>query len=121
MEKFLTSKFVIVLLLALILLIVHELGHYLAYRLLGFEAKMRKSIIVPGIDPKSTITVTRMQGLFIALNGFIFSTFTVVLLCFLLKYSLWFVLFIGSLAGSSVDFIWAFGMLFQKNITIRGG
>jgi len=43
MEKFLTSKFVILLLLALILLIVHELGLYLAYRLLGFEARMRRS------------------------------------------------------------------------------
>lgn len=66
------------------------------------------------------IVVTRLQGLFIALNGFILSTFSVVLLSFLMNYSLWFVLFIGSLAGSCVDFIWALGMLFQRKVTIQG-
>lgn len=120
MEKFFTLNFAILLLLALILLIVHEFGHYLAYRLLGFEAVVRTSLIAPGIDPKETILVTRIQGIFIALNGFIFSTLTVVLISFLMNYSLWFVLFIGSIAGSSVDFIWAFGMLFQKSVTIQG-
>ncbi len=120
MEKLLTPKFAVLLLLVFLVLIVHELGHYLAYRLLGFQACVRKSIIAPGIDPKETIVVTRMQGLFIALNGFILSTFSVVLLSYLMNYSLWFVLFIGSLAGSCVDFIWAIGMLFQKNVTIQG-
>lgn len=120
MDKFLTPKFAVLLLLAFLLLIVHEFGHYLAYRLLGFQAHIRKSIIAPGIDSKETIVVNRMQGLFIALNGFILSTSSVVLLSFLMNYSLWFVLFIGSLAGSCIDFIWAFGMIFQKNITIQG-
>lgn len=120
MEKFITPKFLFFLLLVFLLLIVHEFGHYLAYRLLGFQARVRKSIIAPGIDPKDTIVVTRAQGLFIALNGFILSTFTVVLLSFLMNYSLWSVLFISSLAGSCIDFIWAFGMLFQKDITIQG-
>lgn len=120
MEKLLTSKFAVLLLLAILLLLIHEFGHYLAYRLLGFQARVRKSIAAPGIDPKETIVVTRMQGLFIALNGFIFSSFSVVLPAFLMNYSLWFVLFIASLAGSCVDFIWAFGMLFQKEITIQG-
>ena len=120
MEKFLTPEFAILLMLELLLLIIHEFGHYLAYRLLGFKASVRKSIIIPGIDPKETITVTRMQGLFIALNGFILSTLSVVLIPLLFNYSLWFALFICSLAGSCVDFIWAFGMLFQKQITIQG-
>lgn len=120
MEKFLTLKFAILLILASLLLIIHEIGHYVAYRLLGIQASIRKSIITPGIDPKETIIVTRKQGLFIALNGFILSTISVVFLSFLLNYSLWFVLFIGSTAGSCVDFIWAFGMLFQRNITIQG-
>jgi Protein of unknown function (DUF3267). len=120
MEKFLTPKFAILLLLTFLLLIVHEFGHYLAYRLLGFQARVRKSIFTPGIDPKEMIVVTRLQGLFIALNGFILSTLTVVLLSFIMNYSLWFVLFIGSLAGSCVDFIWAFGMLFQKKVKIQG-
>ena len=120
MEKFLTPNFAVLVLLALILLIIHEFGHYLAYRLLGYQARVRKSFIAPGIDPKETIVVTRIQGLFIALNGFILSTFTVVLLSFLMNYSLWFVLFIGSIAGSCVDFIWAIGMLFQRDITIQG-
>lgn len=120
MDKFLTPKFAVLLLLVILLLVVHEFGHYLAYRLLGYKACVRKSIIAPGIDPKETIIVTREKGLFIALNGFILSTFSVVLLSFLMNYSLWFVLFIGSLAGSCVDFIWALGMLFQKEITIQG-
>lgn len=120
MEKFLTPKFAVLLLLALIMFLIHEYGHYLAYRILGYQARVRKSFIAPGIDPKETIVVNRIQGLFIALNGFILSTFTVVLLSFLMNYSLWFVLFIGSVAGSCLDFIWAISMLFQKNITIQG-
>ncbi len=31
-------------------------------------------MLAPGIDPKKDIKVNKMQGLFIALNGFLFST-----------------------------------------------
>lgn len=119
MDKFLSLDFGVLLLIFLFLLILHEAGHYLAYRMLGYEAVIRNSILVPGIDPKNTITVNKLQGLIIALGGFIFSTIVVVLPCILLDYKHWFVLLIGSLAGSSVDFIWAFTMMFMKTITIQ--
>jgi len=118
MEKFLSMDFIILLLLAMVLLIIHELGHWLAYRLFGYQAVIRKSIIVPGIDPKETIEVKKGQGLFIALNGFAFSSFVVILPCFVLGYRLWHVLLIGGVAGACLDFIWSLGMIFQKTVTI---
>jgi len=118
MEKFLSMDFIILLLLAMVLLIIHELGHWLAYRLFGYQAVIRKSIIVPGIDPKETIEVKKGQGLFIALSGFAFSSFVVILPCFVLGYRLWHVLLIGGVAGACLDFIWALGMIFQKTVTI---
>jgi hypothetical protein len=119
MDKFLSLDFGVMLIIFLILLVLHEAGHYLAYRMLGFEAVIRKSILVPGIDPKNTITVNKLQGLIIALGGFVFSTVVVVLPSVIIDYKYWFVLLIGSLAGSCVDFIWAFNMIFMKTVTIQ--
>jgi hypothetical protein len=118
MSRFLSLDFLTLLLLAMVLLIVHEFGHWMAYRLCGYQAVIRKSVFVPGIDPKVTIVVNRFQGLFIALNGFVFSTLVVVLPCFVYKYRLWPALLLGGVAGASLDFIWAVSMLFQKEITI---
>ncbi len=64
--------FAILLLLMAILLIVHEYGHYIAYRVLGYKAVVRRSLLVPGIDPLNTIEVNRAEGLLIALGGFYF-------------------------------------------------
>lgn len=119
MDKFLTWDFAILLIVFFILLILHEAGHYLAYRILGFDAVIRKSVLIPGIDPKTTIEVNRAQGLTIALGGFVFSTAVIVLPALLIGYRHWFVLLIGSVAGSIVDFIWGFTMLFMKTITIH--
>ena len=118
MDKFLTWDFAGLLVVFFVLLIAHEFGHYLAYRMLGYDAVVRKSIFIPGIDPKNTIQVTKTEGLIIALGGFAFSTIIIVLPCMLIHYHLWFVLLIGSIAGSIVDFIWALTMIFTKNITI---
>lgn len=118
MEKYLSIKFIILLGLAIGLFIVHELGHWLAYRIFGFEARVRKSIVVPGIDPKEDLEVSRVQGITIALSGFLFSTVVVILPLYLGKYNLWFALFLGGIAGASIDFLWAISMLFQKKITI---
>jgi len=118
MQKFLSWNFIVLIFLVLILLVIHEFGHWIAYRLCGYEAKVRKSILIPGIDPKEDIEVSKIQGLFIALNGFFFSTLVEVLPLMICGYKLWKVLLIGSMAGASVDFIWAIGMLFQKKICI---
>jgi hypothetical protein len=118
MDKFLTWDFAGMVLSLVILLILHEYGHYLAYRILGYKAVVRKSFLVPGIDPQSTIEVKRIEGLLIALGGFIFSTVVVVLPLLLVNYKHWLVVMIGSVAGSIVDFIWALGMLFQRTVTI---
>ena len=120
MEKFLSWNFAILLLLMVILLIIHEYGHYLAYRVLGYKAILRRSILVPGVDPLNTIQVKKVEGLLIALGGFVLSTTIVVIPLIIFQYRLWLVLLIGSLAGSIVDFIWAFSMLFKRAITISG-
>lgn len=57
-------------LLVLALFIVHEWGHYLAYRLFGIPAYFKKSILIPQVLPKETVIVTKLQGLVIALAGF---------------------------------------------------
>ena len=88
MNKFFTWDFLILLLLASLLLIIHELGHYLAFRILGYKAVLRKSIMVPGIDPVDTIDVTRWKGFVIALGGFVFSTIVIVVPAMLLQYKL---------------------------------
>lgn len=119
MEKFLSKDFLFLLFLALILMIVHEFGHWISYRILGYQAVVRKSLLVPGIDPKETIQVTKYQGLFIALNGFIVSFLVIIVPCYLLSYRYWNVLLIGGLFGASLDFIWAFTMIFQSTIVIK--
>lgn len=118
MEKFLTWDFAGLVFILVVLLVLHEFGHYLAYRVLGYKAVVRKSFLVPGIDPQSTIEVRRGEGLLIALGGFIFSTAVVVVPLLILSYRHWLVVLIGSTAGSIVDFIWAFGMLLQRTVTI---
>lgn len=121
MSKFLSWNFAGVLLFSLILFAVHEWGHYLAYRLLGHQAMIRKSALIPGIDPKETIIVSRWQGVLIALAGFILSTIAVVLPLWAFNYQYWYLMMIGSLGGSIVDFIWAFSMLWKKSVTIEAG
>ncbi len=118
MDKFLSMHFAGVVMLAFIVFVVHELGHYLAYRILGYQATIRKSLLAPGIDPKETIEIPCWQGLFIALSGFIFSTGIVVFPLFLMHYTYWFVLLIGSVAGSCVDAMWAISMIGRKKVTI---
>lgn len=120
MDKFISWNFAGLLLCVIILFIVHEYGHYLSYRVLGYKAVVRKSILAPGIDPLYTIVVSKAEGLLIALGGFIISTIVVIIPLLLLQYKLWFAVLTGSIAGSIFDFIWAFGMLFQKTITISG-
>jgi len=121
LSKFLSWNFAIVMLLCIILFIVHEFGHFLAYRVFGYQAEVRKSFFTPGIDPKETIEVPRWQGICIALSGFFVSTISVVFPLFLINYQHWFVLLIGSIAGASVDAIWAVSMLTSKTVTINSG
>jgi hypothetical protein len=118
MEKFLTWDFAGLVFILVVLLIIHEYGHYLAYRVLGYRAVVRRSFLAPGIDPQNTIEVKRREGLLIALGGFILSTAVVVVPLLLVNYKHWLVVMIGSAAGSIVDFIWALGMLFQRTVTI---
>lgn len=118
LNKFLSWNFAGLLLLVVILFMSHEFGHYLAYHMLGYKATIRKSIFAPGIDPKETITVPGWQGVFIASFGFVFSTAIVVFPLFFIKYQYWFVLLIGSIAGSIVDMIWAISMVGRKTVTI---
>ena len=120
MEKYLSLKFLGLLSFLAILFVTHEYGHYLAYRVLGYKAVIRKSFLAPGIDPKQTIEVSRLEGLIIALGGFVLSTIIVVVPLMLVQYKLLIALMIGSIAGSIVDFIWALSMLFRRNITIPG-
>ncbi|MHC1683042.1 MAG: metalloprotease family protein [Clostridiaceae bacterium] len=111
-------KFGFLLFMALILMIIHEFGHYLAYKIYGIPAHFRKSLLVPGISPNETIIVTKMQGMIIALSGFVFSTLIFVLPSALI-YPLWKALLVGSVAGSIVDFLWAFSMIFSKEVIIQ--
>lgn len=104
--------------LVLVLFIVHEWGHYLAYRMFGIPAYFKKSFFIPQVLPNTTVTVTKLQGLVIALAGFFVSTLLIVIPC-MFVYPLWKALFIGSIAGSSVDFIWALSMCFTKLVTIE--
>lgn len=119
MDKFLTIDFLYVAFLVLILLIAHEYGHYLAYKVLGIPAQLRQSFFAPGIDPKNGITVNRWKGMLIAFSGFIFSSITVNFPLYLLGHKHWFVLFLGSIAGSIVDFIWALSMMGSKEIHLH--
>ena len=118
MEKLLTWDFVFVLSLMAILFLVHEFGHYLAYKILRIPAKLRRSIYAPGIDPKETISVKRWQSIMIAFGGFVLSLMIVIpLFIFGYKHSL--VIFIGAVAGSVFDFIWALSMVGRKTVTIN--
>lgn len=118
MEKFLHIDFILLLFLMLLLFIVHEFGHWIAYRILGYQATVRKSILIPGVDPKETIKVKRWQGIFIALNGFFFSSLIIILPCYIIRYNLWHVLLLGGIVGAFLDFMWAFGMILQKTVII---
>jgi len=117
--KFLSWDFALVLLLAITLLIVHETGHFIAYRIFGIKAKVRRSILVPGIDPVKTVTVPKWKGILIALGGFIFAGFIVNIPLYILGYKHSYLLLIGGIAGSIVDFIWAITMLGNKTVTLQ--
>lgn len=119
MDKFLSFDFVVLLLLAFILLGVHEFGHWLAYRVCGYDAVLRKSVFVPGIDPKKDIKVSKIQGLFIALNGFLFSAFVEIVPLMFLGYKLWKVLLLGGIAGASVDFMGNKHVVSEGNLYLR--
>jgi membrane-associated protease RseP (regulator of RpoE activity) len=111
-------KFGLLVLMVLILIIIHELGHYLAYKIYGIPAHFRKSLLAPGISPNETIVVTKMQGIVIGLSGFVFST-VIFVFPSIFVYPLWKALLVGSVAGSIVDFIWAFSMIFSNEIVIQ--
>lgn len=111
-------KLFILSILVAALFIVHEWGHYLAYRVFYIPAYFKKSLFVPQVLPKETVTVSKLQGLIIALAGFIVSTILIVLPCIFI-YPLWRALLVGSLAGSSVDFIWALSICFTKKVIIQ--
>ena len=118
MDKLLTWDFAFVLLLMTILFIVHEYGHYLAYKILKIPAKIRRSFFVPGIDPKETVSVKRWQGMMIAFGGFVLS-FVIVVPLYIFSYKHSFVIFIGAIAGSIFDFVWALCMIGMKTVTIK--
>lgn len=118
MEKFLSWDFAFVIILCLVLFAVHEYGHYLAYKIFHIPAKLRHSILIPGIDPKETISVKRWKGILIALGGFVLSSLIVVLPLYVLRYKHWFVMFLGAVAGSIVDFVWAISMLGNETTTL---
>ena len=113
-------KFLFMIVMIFILFVIHELGHYFAYTMFGIPSYFRKSVITPGFSPKETAVVSKFKGLVIALSGFLLSTILFVIPT-IFFYSLWKVLLIGSIAGSSMDFIWAFTMLIPKKITISSG
>jgi len=112
------TNFIIMLIMIFILFVIHEWGHYLAFKMFGISSHFRKSIIAPGVDPNETVIVSRFQGIVIALSGFFVSTILFVLPMTLI-YPLWKVLLIGTFAGASLDFLWAFSMVFSKEITIN--
>ena len=120
MNRFLSFDFLQLVALVGVLVVVHEAGHYLAYRTLGIRAKLRRSLLLPGIDPVETVTVSRWKGIWIALGGFLFAGVLINLPAYLLSYRHSFVLLLGGLAGSIVDFIWAISMLGQKTVVLRG-
>ena len=107
-------KFGFLVFMILILLIIHEFGHYLAYKIYGIPVHFRKSLLAPGISPNETIVVTKMQGIVIGLSGYVFSTIIFVLPN-VFAYPLWKALFVGSIACSIVDFIWVFSMILSKD------
>ena len=111
-------KFGLLVLMVLILIIIHEFGHYLAYKIYGIPAHFRKSLLAPGISPNETIVVTKIQGIVIGLSGFVFST-AIFILPSILVYPLWKALLVGSVAGSIADFLWVFSMIFSKEIVIQ--
>jgi sterol desaturase/sphingolipid hydroxylase (fatty acid hydroxylase superfamily) len=117
-EKILTWGFIVVLLLMAILFSVHEYGHYLAYKILRIPAKFRRSLFAPGIDPKETVLIQRWQGIMIAFGGLVLSLVIIVPL-FIFSYKHSFVILIGAIAGSVVDFIWALSMVGRKTVTIN--
>ena len=110
--------FVVLLALMGMVLIVHECGHYLAYRVLGIPAYFKISVLVPQVLPRETVRLPRMKGLMIALAGFGVSTLLIVVPGIFI-YPLWKALLIGSIAGASIDFLWALSMLFSKNVLIK--
>lgn len=118
MDKILSLDFALVMLIMAILFLVHEYGHFLAYLILKIPTRLRRSLFAPGIDPKETVSVKRWQGLIIALGGFILSLVIVIPL-FIIGYKHDFVILIGAIAGSIVDFIWALSMIGNKMVTLR--
>lgn len=111
-------RFVTLLGLMGIVFVVHEWGHYLAYRAFGIPAYFRISVLVPQVLPQQTIRISRIKGLIVALAGFAASTLLIVLPS-IFFYPLWKALLIGSIAGASVDFIWALSMVFSKTVLIE--
>jgi len=117
MEKFLSVRFVIIVAIYAVVVVVHEAGHYLAYRLFGIPARIRKSFWAPGIDPVETVTVARWKGIVIAAGGLIISLVFIFAL-FLIGYRDWWLELIGDVAGSVADFGWALSMLPKKQVTL---
>lgn len=113
-------KFLFLVFMIIVLLIIHEFGHYLAYKFYGIPAHLRKSLLAPGISPNKPVSVSKIQGVVIALSGFIFSTIIFVLPS-ILFYPLWKALMIGSVAGSAADLIWCLSIISskEKKIDIR--
>lgn len=119
MAKFLHPDFFLLLALVAVLFVVHEAGHYIAYRALGIRARLRRNILIPGIDPVATVSVPRWKGVVIALSGFIIAGMLVNAPAYVLGYQHRFVLLLGGIAGSIVDFVWAISMLPQGTVTIE--
>jgi membrane-associated protease RseP (regulator of RpoE activity) len=111
-------KFIFLIFMILILLVIHEYGHYLAYKIYGIPAHVRKSILAPGISPNESVYVTKTQGIVIALAGFVFST-VIFVIPSIFFYPLWKALMVGSVAGSAADFIWALTMMLSKGHKIN--
>lgn len=105
-------KLTLLIIMVMILLVIHEYGHYAAYRIFGIPAHVRKSLLAPGISPNKAVSVTKFQGLVIALAGFVLST-VVFVIPSIFVYPLWKALLIGSIAGSAADFLWAISMIFS--------
>lgn len=117
-ENVFNMKLLIAILIILTIFVLHEWGHYLAYKIFGIPAHFRRSILAPGIDPNETVVVSKLQGMVIALAGFFVSTclFT---LPMIIIFPIWKGFFlIITLVGSCVDFLWAISMIFSSKITI---